>query len=53
MHYSMWPLRWQAACGAPSASTTGELALVSCAECRGVVVRAEIAGTRLAAPAGR
>lgn len=38
----MWPLLWQAACGAEDVALFGELGLVNCAECRTVVARAEI-----------
>lgn len=41
-HFSLWPLRWEAACGAQGVALFGELDLVTCPECRRVVVRAEI-----------
>lgn len=43
-HFSMWPLLWQAACGAERVSVTRELGLVECAACRSVVARAERLG---------
>lgn len=40
-HFSMWPLLWQAACGAQGVALFGELDLVTCRECRATVARAE------------
>lgn len=47
-HFAMWPLGWQAACGAENVALFGEIGLVNCPECRTVVARAEY----LARPAG-
>lgn len=44
MHYSMWPLMWQSACGAENEAKTTELGLVDCEPCKRVVIRAEILG---------
>lgn len=41
-HFSMWPLLWQAACGAEGVALFGELGLVTCPACRLVVARAEL-----------
>lgn len=47
-HFALWPLTWQAACGAENVALFGERDLVNCAECLAVVARAEY----LAKPVG-
>ena len=42
----MWPLLWQAACGAQGVRLVGERDLVDCPDCRLVLVKAEILGRR-------
>jgi hypothetical protein len=43
-HFSMAPLRWQAACGASNVLLTRELGLIECPACRSVVASAERRG---------
>lgn len=44
-HYSMWPLLDGVVCGAEEEFQTTELDLVTCSDCRRIVVTAEIRGT--------
>lgn len=44
-HFSMWPLQDAAACGAEQEFQTTELDLVTCPDCRRIVVTAEILGS--------
>ena len=48
-HYSLYPFAAGAACGAEQEFTTTELQLVTCSDCRRIVVQNEIEGS----PIGR